>query len=113
VVVIAFDAARMTDYQSLAAELRAAGFAAEVYLGSAGMKAQMRYADRRLSPAAVILGEDEIAAGQVTVKDLDLGRQLAAGVSDNRAWRGDRPGQVTAPRADLVSLVRQIVGRAR
>ncbi|MBV9993586.1 MAG: histidine--tRNA ligase [Caulobacteraceae bacterium] len=113
VVVIALDAARMTDYQSLAAELRGAGFAAEVYLGSAGMKAQMRYADRRLSPAAVILGEDEIAAGQVTVKDLDLGRQLAAGVSDNRAWRGDRPGQVTAPRADLVSLVRQIVGRAR
>ena len=63
VVVIAFDQARMPDYFALAAELRGAGIAAEVYLGSSGMKAQMKYADRRLSPAAVILGEDEIAAG--------------------------------------------------
>jgi histidyl-tRNA synthetase len=112
VVVIAFDEARMGDYQAVAAELRAAGLAAEVYLGSSGMRAQMRYADKRLSPAAVILGEDEIAAGQVTVKDLDLGRQLASGVADNSAWRAERPGQVTAPRAELVAIVRAIVGGA-
>ena len=113
VVVIAFDEARLADYFAVAAELRAAGLAAEVYLGSSGMRAQMRYADRRLSPAAVILGEDEIAAGQVTVKDLDLGRELAAGVADHKAWREERPGQVTAPRADLVATVRAIVERAR
>jgi histidyl-tRNA synthetase len=113
VVVIAFDAARMGDYFALAAELRAAGLAAEVYLGGAGMRAQMRYADKRLSPAAVILGEDEIAAGQVTVKDLDLGRQLAAGVADNAAWRAERPGQVTVARAELVAAVRAILERAR
>ncbi|HEY3694330.1 histidine--tRNA ligase [Phenylobacterium sp.] len=113
VVVIAFDQARMADYVAVAAELRAAGLAAEVYLGGSGMRAQMKYADRRLSPAAVILGEDEIAAGRVTVKDLDLGRQLAAGVADNKAWREDRPGQVTAARADLVATVRAIVGRGR
>ncbi len=113
VVVIAFDEARMADYFAVAAELRAAGLSAEVFLGQAGMRAQMRYADRRLSPAAVILGEDEIAAGQVTVKDLDLGRELAAGVTDNKAWREERPGQVTAPRAELVATVRAIVGRAR
>jgi len=113
VVVIAFDQARMADYFTVAAELRAAGLAAEVYLGGSGMRAQMKYADRRLSPAAVIMGEDEIAAGQVTVKDLDLGRQLAAGVADNKAWRDERPGQITAPRADLVATVRAIVERAR
>jgi histidyl-tRNA synthetase len=113
VVVIAFDQARMADYFAVAAELRAAGFAAEVYLGGAGMRAQMRYADRRLSPAAVILGEDEIAAGQVTVKDLDLGRELATGVADNKAWREERPGQVTASRAELVATVRAIVERRR
>jgi histidyl-tRNA synthetase len=113
VVVIAFDQARMADYFGVAAELRAAGVPAEVYLGGSGMRAQMKYADRRLSPAAVILGEDEIAAGQVTVKDLDLGRQLAAGVTDNKAWREDRPGQITAPRAELVATVKAIVERAR
>jgi len=112
-VVIAFDSARMADYAAAAAELRSAGLPAEVYLGQGGMRAQMRYADRRLSPAAVIIGEDEIAAGEVTVKDLDLGRALAAGVADNEAWRKERPGQVTAARAELVSVVRAIVERAR
>ena len=110
VVVIAFDQARMVDYFALAGELRAAGIAAEVYLGQSGMKAQMKYADRRLSPAAVILGEDEIAAGQVTIKDLDLGRELARGVSDNQAWRAERPGQVTVPRVDLIATLRRILG---
>jgi histidyl-tRNA synthetase len=109
VVVIAFDGARMGDYFALAAELRAAGIAAEVYLGASGMRAQMKYADRRSSPAAVIMGDDEIAAGAVTIKDLDLGRALAAGIGDNDAWRKDRPGQITAPRADLVAAVRRIV----
>jgi len=109
VVVIAFDQAHMGEYFAAARELRAAGIAAEVYLGSSGMRPQMKYADRRLSPAAVILGGDEIAAGIVTIKDLDLGRQLSAGVTDNAAWREQRPGQVQVPRAELVAAVKRIV----
>lgn len=112
VVVIAFDSARMADYFALAAELRAVGVAAEVYLGASGMRAQMKYADRRFSPAAVILGDEEIAAGTVTVKDLDAGRVLAGGVKDNQAWRENRPGQITAPRAEWVAVVRRIVEAA-
>ena len=82
-------------------------------LGRAGMKAQMKYADRRGAPAAVILGGDEIAAGQVTVKDLDAGRALAAGVSDNEAWKSERPGQQVVARSELVATVARIVARAR
>jgi histidyl-tRNA synthetase len=113
VVVIAFDPAAMGEYFAAAAELRAAGVAAEVYLGASGMKAQMKYADRRFSPAAVILGGDELAAGQVTIKDLDLGRALAARVSDNAEWREGRPGQITVARSDLVAAVRRITQNAR
>ncbi len=109
VVVIAFNDKAMADYFAIAGELRAAGIAAEVYLGGSGMKAQMKYADRRMSPAAVIVGEDELAAGTVTVKDLDLGRALAAQVSDNKAWKSERPGQATIPRADLVAHLRRIL----
>jgi histidyl-tRNA synthetase len=109
VVVIAFDQARMADYFAVAAELRNAGIPAEVYLGSSGMRPQMKYADRRLSPAAVIIGDDEIAAGTVTVKDLDLGRELASGVTDNAAWREQRPGQVNVPRGELVATIRKIL----
>jgi histidyl-tRNA synthetase len=109
VVVIAFSEANMADYFAIAGELRAGGIAAEVYLGQSGMKAQMKYADRRLSPAAVIVGDDELAAGTATVKDLDLGRELASKVSDNSAWRAERPGQATIPRAELVTHIRRIL----
>jgi len=110
VVVIVFNADKMADYFAIAGELRGAGIAAEVYLGSSGMKAQMKYADRRMSPAVVIVGDDELAAGAVTIKDLDAGRVLAAGVTDNDAWRAERPGQQTIPRGDMVAAVRRILG---
>jgi histidyl-tRNA synthetase len=110
VVVIAFSADRMADYFAVAREIRAAGIPAEVYLGQSGMRAQMKYADRRLSPAAVIVGDDELAAGAVTVKDLDLGRELASKVVDNAEWRAERPGQQTIPRGELVGVLRRILG---
>jgi histidyl-tRNA synthetase len=109
VVVIAFSQDDMGEYFKLVGELRGAGIPAEVYLGASGMKAQMKYADRRLSPAAIMLGGDEIAAGTVTVKDLDLGRELSAGVTDNAAWRAERPGQQTIPRAELIPALRRIL----
>ena len=109
VVVIAFSAEDMGAYYGLVGELRAAGIAAEVYLGSSGMRPQMKYADRRMAPAAIMLGGDEIAAGTVTVKDLDLGRELSAGVTENAAWREQRPGQQTIPRAELIPALRRIL----
>ncbi len=113
VVVIAFDEAAMGEYFAVASELRRAGVPAEVYLGRSGMKAQMKYADRRLSPAAVILGGDEIAAGVVTIKDLDLGRALASNLADNAAWKSERPGQSTVPRAELVATVKAILEQSQ
>ena len=37
------------------------------------MRAQVKYADKRHAPVAVIAGGDEFAAGEVTLKDLVLG----------------------------------------
>lgn len=109
IVVIVFGDEDMPHGLACAAEIRRAGLAAEVYLGRAGMKAQMKYADRRGAPATVILGGDEIAAGTATIKDLDAGRAGAQALSDNAAWRAERPGQMTVPRAELISALRRIV----
>jgi histidyl-tRNA synthetase len=49
----------------------------------------------------------------VTIKDLDLGRELATGVGDNQSWRAERPGQVTVRRDELVATVRRILESAR
>ncbi len=84
VVVLAMDKARMGDYLALARDLRSAGIRAEVYLGGAGMKAQLKYADKRGAPVAVIQGGDELARGTVTLKDLRLGAEIAASLGEDR-----------------------------
>jgi histidyl-tRNA synthetase len=109
VVVLVMDKAEVADYQAMVGELRAAGIRAELYLGQSGMKAQMKYADRRNSPVAVIVGSDERAAGQVTLKDLVLGKAMSSAIADNTAWREGRPAQETVPRGDLVAAVRRMV----
>jgi histidyl-tRNA synthetase len=109
VVVTVMDRERMADYLAMAAELRAAGIAAEVFLGNPrDFGKQLRYADRRASPAAVIQGSEEAARGAVLVKDLVLGARLAAGAS-REEWAA-RPAQVECARADLVATVRAMLG---
>ncbi|NWG53778.1 MAG: histidine--tRNA ligase [Hydrogenophilaceae bacterium] len=109
VVILALDQTRMGAYLAMAQELRAAGVRAEVYLGQSGMKAQMKYADRRGAPIAVIEGEDEVKKGVVTLKDLKLGAALAKAIEGNEAWRKGRPAQIEAPRAELAAAVKRML----
>jgi len=111
VVVLVMDKEieRLGDYQRMVADLRDAGIAAEMYLGQSGMKAQMKYADRRRAPVAIIQGTVEKAEGVVQIKDLDLGKKLSEGLDDNAAWRQERPGQLEVPEKDLVAAVLKMV----
>jgi histidyl-tRNA synthetase len=112
VVILAMDREAQAGYQAMARELRAAGIRAEAYVGTSGMKAQMKYADRRKAPLAVIQGSLEKEKGVVQIKDLDLGKKLSERLADNAAWRQERPGQFELPEADLVAAVtRMIAGR--
>jgi histidyl-tRNA synthetase len=78
VVVTVFDKDRLADYQTMAAKLRAAGIRAELYLGNPkNLGNQLKYADKRNSPCVVIQGSDEKAKGEVTIKDLIVGAELA------------------------------------
>ncbi len=111
VVVTAMDRARLADYQAMAAELRAAGLRAEAFLGGGNVGRQLKYADQRRSPVAVIAGEDEFARGVVQLKDLALGARLAAEIETREEWAA-QPAQVEAPRAELVEAVRAMLARA-
>ncbi len=109
VVVLVMDRERVADYWRMAEELRAAGISAEIYMGASGMKAQMKYADRRGAPLAVIEGEDERAKGIVQIKDLIEGRRKAEAIASRSEWVESRPAQVAAPRAELVARVREML----
>ncbi|MEO0682400.1 MAG: histidine--tRNA ligase [Pseudomonadota bacterium] len=112
VVVTVMDRERMPSYQAMARELRAAGLRVEVFLGGGNMGRQLKYADRRAAPVAVIEGADERARGVVQLKDLALGARLAAEIETHADWAA-QPAQVEAPREGLVEAVRAILARAR
>ena len=109
VVVLNLDKANPSEALTLATELRRAGIRAEAYMGASGMRPQMKYADRRSAPAVVIVGEDEIAKGTVTIKDLEMGALKAKAIKSNEEYREARPGQIEVPRGDMVGAVRKIV----
>lgn len=113
VVVLNLDRENPAEALKLASELRAAGIRAEPYMGGSGMRPQMKYADRRGAPAVVIIGEDEIAKGVVTIKDLKVGAAKAKAIESNEEWREERPGQFEASRADMIARVRDIVEAAQ
>ncbi|MEM6536535.1 MAG: histidine--tRNA ligase [Pseudomonadota bacterium] len=112
VVVLALEPDRMGAYQQMAADLRNAGVRAEVYLGGSGMRAQMKYADKRGAPIAIIQGEDERQKSVVTIKDLVLGAKLSGEISDNAEWREGQPAQFETPRDNLVAAVKETLARS-
>jgi histidyl-tRNA synthetase len=108
VVVTVMDRDRMADYMAMVGELRAAGIRAEMYLGNPkNFGNQLKYADKRQSPIAVIQGGTEAEAGVVILKDLILGAQIAQNATLEE-WK-DRPAQVEIPRADLVAAVKRML----
>ncbi len=108
VVVIMFDDHLMVEYQGIARELRDNGMDVEVYYGSQrGLKKQLAYADEKNSPIAILLGEDELKKGVVTVRDLRLGKEMAAEIVDKAEWK--KKAQFEVPRNELLEKIKQMI----
>ena len=56
-------------------ELRNAGINSEVYFDDKKLKAKFKYADRLKIPYVIVIGEDEINSGKLTIKNMETGEQ--------------------------------------
>ena len=102
------DRERISDYQEIVTELRNAGIRSEVYLGNPkNFGNQLKYADNRRSPAAIIEGTDERESGMIQVKDLILGKKISEEATLEE-WK-DRPSQFTVRREELVQKIKEIL----
>ncbi|MFZ2078000.1 MAG: histidine--tRNA ligase [Xanthobacteraceae bacterium] len=112
VVVTVFDQDRIADYQNMVAKLRNAGIRAELYLGSGKFGPQMKYADRRNSPCVVIQGSDEKTRGEVTIKDLIVGAELAKSEKGrDQHLQKQAQAQRSVPEEKMVEAVREVLAR--
>jgi histidyl-tRNA synthetase len=115
VLVSVFDKERIADYQKMVTELRGKGIRSELYLGSSGFNAQMKYADKRRSPCVVIQGSNEKndpKGPKIIVKDLVLGSRLASLAEDRDAHRKkQREAEKRVLEKHLVTAVRAVLDR--
>jgi histidyl-tRNA synthetase len=112
VVVTVFDQERLADYQQMVAALRKAGIRAELYLGAGKFGPQMKYADKRNAPCVVIQGSDEKAKGEVTIKDLVVGAELAKLEKDREEHlQKQAEAQFAVAEEKLVDAVREVLAR--
>jgi histidyl-tRNA synthetase len=115
VIVLALDKDHLARYQNFVTRLRRENISAELYLGQAGMNAQLKYADKRGSICAVIQGSNERNhqdGPQVTIRDLVLGAELAASTKDRADYLELRTkAQFTVPEDRLVESVQEVLAR--
>ncbi len=110
VCVMDRDTKSLGRYQAMTQKLRNAGIRAEMYQGNPRQFGkQLQYADRRGSGIAIIQGSDERDAGEVQIKDLFEGKRLSENITDNEAWRAERPAQFSVKEYDLVDAVRNLL----
>ena len=111
VVVLVMDKDQIAHYQKLVSTLRQAGIKAELYLGDSGMKAQMKYADKRGSVCVVIQGSDEREKGEVLIKDLVLGATLSSAPDRDAYLKQQAEAQFAVPETGMIDAVRKVLAR--
>lgn len=112
VLVTRLDKNLTAHYQAIASELRSAGINTELYVGTQGIGKQFKYAGDSGKIIAIVVGEDEIKSGTVSIKDLRLGEELSKEIgADRKKWLEQQPAQFSVPRARLVEAVKEVLDR--
>src|SRR5437870_5437459 len=112
-VVVTVFGGEIADYQKMVATLRNANIRAELYLGNPrhSLGQQMKHADRRNSPCAIVQGSDEKAKGKVQIKDLILGAGLTEIKDREEYLKRQAEAQIEVDQGQLVDVVRKILAR--
>ena len=123
ILITIMDRDRVGDYAKMAQELRTElnpvgddgqplgpTIPVELFQGNPkDFPKQLRYADRRGAPIAIIQGGNEKEAGKLIVKDLIEGKRIAETITDNAEWREAKAGEHLVDEGDLVITVKRIL----
>jgi histidyl-tRNA synthetase len=112
-VVVTVFGGDIADYQKMVAALRTAGIRAELYLGNPkhSLGQQMKYADRRNAPCAIVQGSDEKTKGKVQIKDLISGAGLTDIKDREEYLKRQAEAQIEVDQGQLVEAVKKILAR--
>jgi histidyl-tRNA synthetase len=112
-VVVTVFGGEIADYQKMVATLRNANIRAELYLGNPkhSLGQQMKYADKRNAPCAIIQGSDEKTSGKIQIKDLILGAGLTEIKDREEYLKKQAEAQYEVDETSLIDAVREVLAR--
>jgi histidyl-tRNA synthetase len=112
VVVTVFNKEFLAHSHRILRILHKAKIRSELYIGdSKSMGIQLKYADKRRSPCAIIQGPDELKTGMVQIKDLAEGKKASAFIQSNEEWRQSRAAQSFVREDELVQEIGKLFAR--
>ena len=109
VVICVFDKKKIPEYNRLLILLRSSKINSEIYCGDGSLKTQMKYADKRNSPAVILYGDNEIKSGTVTIKNLKLGKDKSFYTKKREEWTNLKDVQITTKIENLVNEITKVL----
>ena len=109
VVICVFDNKNISKYNELLQKLRSANINSEIYSGDGNLKSQLKYADKRNSPAAILYGDDEIKSGVVTIKNLKKGKEASQKIKTRDDWKSGESSQIKVKIENLVDEIKKLL----
>ena len=106
VLICVFDEKYMDFYIKILNVLRSKNISAEIYSGSSNIKSQFKYADRRGCDFVILCGDDEVSKNVVTIKNLNVGKQMSENIKDRSEWKQSSEAQKTVAFDQLLNEIK-------
>ena len=106
VLICVFDEKYMDFYIKILNILRSENISAEIYSGSSNIKSQFKYADKRGCDFVILCGDDEVSKNVVTIKNLNVGKQMSENIKDRSEWKQSTDAQKTVAFDQLLNEIK-------
>ena len=106
VLICVFDEKYMDFYIKILNVLRSKNISAEIYSGSSNIKSQFKYADKRGCDFVILCGDDEVSKNVVTIKNLNIGKQMSENIKDRSEWKQSTDAQKTVAFDQLLNEIK-------
>ena len=109
IIICVLDKKYLSNYYELLSQLRNQNKNSEVYLGDSGLKSQLKYADKRSSPAVILCGDDEFKTNKITIKKLNSNLEETSRNLSREEWKKSENTQITFDKENLIDEIKKLI----
>ena len=109
IIICILDEKYLQKYYEILKELRNQDINSEIYLGDSSLKSQLKYADKRNSPAVILCGDNEFKENKISIKNLKKGKIESEKLQSREDWKQSENIQSTFPKENLINEIKKLI----